>query len=166
MSRHHIVAMLALMALTSTCSAGEAKPEDSTGDQTGSEKSIAPPPAGLRTPTIDVSKPYGYHLEPILQKIKATPDQRTKIVVVVQSYRSKIQPLRDEYKQRRQEFITVMTGGAAAETIMAKQVELSHLASDITSKYTLMRLEVRRIMTPQQILQFEDYARQHGWNTH
>jgi Spy/CpxP family protein refolding chaperone len=135
-------------------------------------KSLAVPGIGsssilvAKAPNIDVTKPYGYHLEPILQKINASADQRTKIVSVVQSYKSKIQPLRDEYKGKRQEFIAVMTGGGAAETIMAKQMELSHLASEITSKYTLMRLEIRRMLTPQQILQFEDYARQHGWNSH
>jgi Spy/CpxP family protein refolding chaperone len=118
-----------------------------------------------KTPTLDVSKPYGYHIEPILKKIKANDDQRLKIKNVVQSYRSKIQPLRDEYKIKRQEFITVMTGGGASETIMAKQMELSRLASEITSKYTLMRLEIRRVLSPPQILLLEEYAREHGWNS-
>lgn len=119
---------------------------------------------GASKTNLDFSRPYGYHLQPILEKIKASPEQREKIIVVVQSYRAKIQPLRDEYKLKRQEFVAVMTSGAPAETIMAKQVELSHLASEITNRYTLMRLDMRRVMNPQQILLFEDYARQHGWN--
>ncbi len=113
---------------------------------------------------LDVSKPYGSHLQPILDKIKANPTQRTKISQIVESYRTKIQPLRDEYKQKRQEFLSSMTSGSAAETIMTRQVELSHLSSEISSRYTLMRLEIRRQLTPQQILQFEEYARDHGWN--
>lgn len=114
--------------------------------------------------TLDVNKPYGSHLQPILDKIQANPTQRVKITQIVESYRTKIQPLRDEYKQKRQDFLSSMTSGSAAETIMTRQVELSHLSSEISSRYTLMRLEIRRQLTPQQILQFEDYAREHGWN--
>jgi hypothetical protein len=113
---------------------------------------------------LDVNKPYGSHLKPILDSIKASTDQRTKISQIVESYRNRIQPLREEYKQKQQEFLTSMTSGGAAETIMTKQVELSHLSSEITSRYTLMRLEIRRQLSPQQILQFEAYARQQGWN--
>jgi hypothetical protein len=114
--------------------------------------------------SMDVSTPYGSHMKPIMDRIKASPDQRTKISSIVESYRSRIQPLRDEYKQKRQEFLTSMTSGGTAETIMTKQVELSHLSSEITSRYCLMRLEIRRQLSPQQILQFEAYARENGWN--
>jgi hypothetical protein len=116
-----------------------------------------------RTP--DVTTPYGSHMKPIMDRIKATTDQRTKIGQIVESYRSRIQPLRDEYKQKRQEFLTSMTSGGTAETIMTKQVELSHLSSEISSRYCLMRLEIRRQLSPQQILQFEAYARENGWNS-
>lgn len=116
--------------------------------------------------TIDVSKPYGSHLQPILDKVKANGDQKTKISQIVESFKSRIQPLRDEYKQKRQDFLTAMTSGGTAENIMTKQVELSHLSSEISSRYCLMRLEIRRQLTPQQILLFEDYARQNGWNHH
>lgn len=114
---------------------------------------------------MDVSRPYGSHLKPILDRIKATSDQRTKISSIVEGYRSRIQPLREEYKQKQQEFLTSMTSGGTAETIMTKQVELSHLSSEINSRYYLMRLEIRRQLTPGQILQFEAYAREHNWNT-
>jgi hypothetical protein len=103
-------------------------------------------------------------LQPILDRIKASPEQRGKIKTIVESYRAKIQPLRDEYKQKQQEFLASMTSGSSAETIMTRQVELSHLSSEITSRYTLMRLEIRRQLSPEQVLQFEGYAREHGWN--
>lgn len=114
---------------------------------------------------LDVSKPYGSHLKPILDRIKANSDQSSKIKHIVESYRSKIQPLREEYKQKRQDFLASMTSGGTAEIIMTKQVELSHLSSEISSRYCLMRLEIRRQLTPQQILEFEGYAREHGWNS-
>jgi Spy/CpxP family protein refolding chaperone len=121
-------------------------------------------PAVPGKPGLDVSKPYGYHLQPILDKINASSDQRVKITKVVASYRSSLQPLRDHYKEKQQDFISSMISGDAAEAVMSKQVELGHMASEITSKYCLMRLEIRRVLTPQQILLFESYGREHGWN--
>jgi hypothetical protein len=120
--------------------------------------------AGAKSGGLDLSKPYGYHLEPILEKIQANTDQRQRITHIVVSYRTTIEPLRDQYKEKQQEFIGSMLSGGAAETVMARQVELGHLSSEITSKYCLMRLEIRRLLTPQQILQFESYGREHGWN--
>src|SRR5579883_333494 len=95
---------------------------------------------------LDVSKPYGYHLNPILERIKASNDQRLKISQIMQSYRFKIQPLRDTYMLKQQEFISSMVGGGSAEQIMSKQIELGHLSSEISSEYWMMRLEIRRLL--------------------
>lgn len=139
-----------------------AAPQNKPPSGTTSKGSVLP----LTTSkSIDVTSPYGSHLKPILDRIKATDDQRGKITHVVDGYRSRIQPLREQYKQKQNEFLTAMTSGGTAETIMTKQVELSHLSSEISSRYCLMRLEIRRLLTPQQILQFEAYAREHGWNS-
>lgn len=142
--------------------AGFAGPQTGSAASPSNKTSSVPVLGGSKG--MDVSRPYGSHLKPILDRIKATPDQRVKIGSIVESYRSRIQPLREEYKQKQTEFLTSMTSGGTAETIMTKQVELSHLSSEINSRYYLMRLEVRRQLTPAQILQFEAYAREHNWN--
>jgi hypothetical protein len=120
--------------------------------------------SGVGKANLDFSKPYGYHLQPILAKINANSTQRVKISQIVGSYRSSIQPLRDEYKEKQQDFIGSMMAGNTAESIMSKQVELGHLSSEITAKYCLMKLEIRRQLDPDQIRLFEDYGREHGWN--
>jgi hypothetical protein len=127
-------------------------------------KSASTPATLSGKPGLDFSRPYGYHLQPILDKINASQDQRVKITQVVVTYRSTIQPLRDQYREKQQDFIGSMISGSAAEMIMSKQVELGHLSSEITGKYCLMKLEIRRLLNPQQILQFESYGREHGWN--
>lgn len=109
-------------------------------------------------------KPYGAHLEPILKVIEATPDQRKKITDVMAGYRPKIQPLREQYNHKRDEFLKSLCDGKEAEVIMSQQVELGHLYSDIISQYTCMRLEIRRFLTPKQILLFEQYRKQQGWS--
>src|SRR5438067_289728 len=71
-----------------------------------------------------MSGPYGQHLEPILEKIHANPDQRQKISAVVASYKGKIQPLREEYREKSQQFVKFLITGQPAETVMARQGEL------------------------------------------
>lgn len=108
-------------------------------------------------------QPYGSHLEPILKTIAATADQRKKITAVVQNYKPKIQPLREQYNQKRDEFLKSVCDGKEAELIMTQQVELGRLHSDIVSQYTFMRLEIRRFLTPDQIVLLEKYRKQQGW---
>ncbi|HEY9793399.1 MAG TPA: hypothetical protein V6D22_23565 [Candidatus Obscuribacterales bacterium] len=151
------------------CLAASAEPNKAGAPATaavGKSQNQATPgkAANEKSGGLDLSKPYGYHLEPILEKIQANTEQRQKISHIVISYRSTIEPLRDQYREKQQEFIGSMLSGGAAEMVMAKQVELGHLSSEITSKYCLMRLEIRRLLSPQQILQFESYGREHGWN--
>ncbi|MBI4533884.1 MAG: hypothetical protein HY711_08035 [Candidatus Melainabacteria bacterium] len=110
--------------------------------------------------------PYGSHLEPILQKIGATPEQRKRIAEIVMSHKPRIEPLRQEYKQKSQEFLTCLVSRKPAEDIMASQGELSQLYSVIVSQYNLMRLEIRRLLTPEQRVVFEEYRRQQGWSSH
>jgi hypothetical protein len=111
------------------------------------------------------STPYGSHLEPILQKIGASQDQRKRISAIVQSYRPKIEPLRVEYRAKSKEFIEYIIEGKPAELIMARQGELNNIYGVITTDYSLMRLEIRRSLTPQQCKEFEEYRAQQGWRS-
>jgi hypothetical protein len=109
-------------------------------------------------------QPYGMHLEPILKTIKANDDQRKKITAIVNNYKPKIQPLREQYNLKREEFLKSICDGKEAEVVMSQQVELGRLYSDITSQYTFMRLEIRKFLSPDQILLMEKYRKQQGWS--
>ncbi len=108
-------------------------------------------------------KPYGSHLEPMLEKIGATADQRKQVTFIVDNYKPKIEPLRVEYRQKSQEFLEFIIHGQPAEVIMARQGELNHLHGDISTEYSLMRLEIRRLLTPDQCRRLEEYRTQQGW---
>lgn len=110
------------------------------------------------------NKPYGYHLTPILNHIHANNDQRTKITSIVQSYRSKIEPLRVLYKQKSQDFLNSVTSGLSSDLILNKQLQLGQLYANITSQYCLMSLEVRRLLKPDQIVLYEEYKQHQGWS--
>ena len=111
------------------------------------------------------SKPYGYYLNPILVHIQANHDQQEKITAIVQSYRGRVQPLVEEYKQKNQEFLTNVAHGHAPEVIMDEQTHIGRLYSDITLVYCQMSLEVRKVLTPEQIVQYEEFKRQQGWTS-
>lgn len=109
------------------------------------------------------SKPYGYHLRPILQAIGASEEQSKRITEIVHNYRPKIEPLRIEYRKKSKEFLDFIIQGKSAELIMARQGELNNLYGVIITQYSLMRLEIRRMLTPQQCVAFENYRAKQGW---
>lgn len=115
--------------------------------------------------TAGIDAPYGSHLNPILEKICATPDQRKRLAGIVESYKPKIEPLRAEYKQKSKEFINDIISGQPAEVIMARQGELNNLHGVISTQYSLMRLEIRRMLSPQQCKLFEEYRLSQGWRS-
>lgn len=114
-------------------------------------------------PAAAFAKPYGYYLNPMLDHIQANADQRTKITLVVQNYRGRLEPLRNEYNAKRQEFLTNVVKGVSSDVIMAQQIKIGHLYEEITSHYCQMSLEVRRLLNPDQIVRYEEFKRQRGW---
>ena len=111
------------------------------------------------------SKPYGSHLAPILESVHATPEQRTSISAVVESFRPKIEPLRQSYQQKRQEFLTGLGSGLASTELMARQTDLSQLYCDISCQYCRMSLEIRKQLKPEQIVLYEEYRMKQGWSS-
>lgn len=119
-------------------------------------------------PGIDTSMtrhPYGFHLQQILVRINATPPQQQQIAAVVEAHRPKIEPLREEYRQKSEEFITLICTGKPAEIVMSRQTQLNQIHNEITNEYCLMRIEIRRLLQPEQWGLFQDYSRQQGWTT-
>lgn len=114
-------------------------------------------------PAKGFERPYGYHLQPILATIGASDDQKKRITVIVEHYRPKLEPMRVEYRQKSREFIDFIITGKPAEVIMARQVELNNLYGVINTQYSLMRLEIRRLLSPQQCVKYEEYRRTQGW---
>lgn len=117
-----------------------------------------------RNPTA-FSKPYGFYLNPILEHIHANPDQRTKITAILQSYRGRLEPLRNEYKQKNQELLNKLSHGDKPEEIMNEQTHLGRLYTEITTNYCQMSLEVRKQLDPGQIVLYEEFKRKQGWRS-
>lgn len=131
----------------------------SDSESVGADKSAVSTKAGKFT------HPYGYYLQPILEHIHANPDQKVKITAIVQSYRARIEPLQSEYKQRNQALLDKLAHGESSTTIMDDQMRVGRLYSDLNLYYCQMSLEVRKILSPDQIVLYEEFKRQQGWNS-
>jgi Spy/CpxP family protein refolding chaperone len=131
----------------------------------GIEKTAASFTTTTKVSDKSMNSAYGSHLEPILKKINATADQRQKISAIVSNYKPKIEPLRQEYRQKSQQFLNFVVTGQSAVTIMERQNELNKLYSTIITNYSMMQLEIRKTLTPEQTRAFEQYKRQQGWNS-
>lgn len=110
------------------------------------------------------SRPYGSHLNAILSTINASEEQKTSITAIVETFRPRIDPLRQSYNQKRQEFLAGLTSGLSSDQLMVKQTDLSQLSSDISSQYCQMSLEIRRQLKPEQIVLYEEYRLKQGWS--
>lgn len=111
------------------------------------------------------SKPYGYYLNPLLDYIRSNDDQRVKITAIVQSYRGRLEPLRNQYRQKNQVFLNNVAKGQSSEQIMDEQTQLGRLYSEINLYYCQMGLEVRKVLNPDQIIRYEEFKRQQGWSS-
>lgn len=153
-SRLFLVAVILLVSLGAAPTYAQ-NPDSKTKKDSASSQSKAPPNA--------FSKPYGYYLNPMLDHIQASSDQRTKITVIVQNYRGSIEPLRLEYNARQQDFLSNVVKGQPSAQIMEQQMRLSQMYEEITSHYCRMSLEVRRVLNPDQIVRYEEFKRKRGW---
>jgi len=107
---------------------------------------------------------YGKHLEPILKAIQATPEQRKQITEVFEDFRPKIQPLKTKFKEAQSQFLNAMMTGQSSEEIMLKQQDMNALYARVVDQYCALHLRVRKLLSPNQVDQYEQYRTNQGWN--
>ena len=151
-------------ALTTICAAvaGITFLSDGVGCALGKEPNKSTT-ASSQSAIDDSNHQFGKHLEPILETISATVEQRKQITTIFDDFRPRIEPLRVKYKARQTEFISCMTSGRTAEEIMVKQTELNEVYGQITNEYFLMHMKIRKLLTQEQCAKYEAYRRAQGW---
>ena len=99
-----------------------------------------------------------------MKAIQASPEQRKQITEIFEDFRPKVQPLKTKYKEAQQQFLNAMMNGRPSEEIMLKQQEMNSLYSRIVDQYCAMHLRVRKLLSPSQTEQYEQYRTKQGWS--
>lgn len=108
---------------------------------------------------------YGYHLRFILQAIQATPIQSEEISSIVEACRPRIEPMRKEYREKSDEFLSFIISGKPDDVVMSRQSELNQIHNSIVGEYVVMQLKIRRLLSPAQWEQMQKYDQQQGWSS-
>lgn len=109
-------------------------------------------------------RPYGYYINPICDAVKATDDQRKKILAISEELRPTIEPLKKKFVEKQAVFLSGMATGASAEDLLCAQRELGQIRGEINDQYLLMRLRVRKVLQPVQIAAYDDFIAKQGWS--
>jgi len=100
-----------------------------------------------------VHLPYGY--PPITN---LTPEQASKIQELQRAYLNEITPLQQELLKKRIELKTLwVSTNPNASLIQAKEKEIFNLQAKLTDKATNLKLEIRKLLTPEQQAQLAAY---------
>jgi Spy/CpxP family protein refolding chaperone len=161
-----VVVGVCAMTHSTTCVLGKDENKPATGTASGGtavSTSTGTTTATATTTESSSGRKYGHHLEPILETISATPQQRKQITDIMQDFRPHIEPLQQKYREKQKQFLATMTGSRPAEEVMVRQTELNELYSQISNEYFVMHLKIRRLLTEDQCVKYEGYRRKQGW---
>lgn len=154
--------LVLILAVLPTVSPLSSFCQDKSGNKCKESPAKQEPESGKKD---QFSKPYGFYLSPMLIHIKANDEQKSKIKVIVESYRGRIEPLRNEYRQKNQELLAKLSKSETSANILNDQMQLGRLYTDINLYYCQMSLEVRKVLSAEQIVLYEEFKKQQGWGS-
>jgi Spy/CpxP family protein refolding chaperone len=94
--------------------------------------------------------------------LNLSPEQREKMKESRSSYKSETRDLRYDLAAKRLEMRKLFTDPKTDEaTLLAKQKELNSLRQQLLEKKSQMKIEWRKILTPEQITKLDNIP--HGW---
>ena len=104
--------------------------------------------------------------------LNLTPEQVEKMKALRKSFFEKALPLRNDLRSKKFELKALwLQPNVDEEKILAKQKEINALRDQLQEKATRNRLEIRRILTPEQqakliSLRSQHWHRYHKWHRH
>ncbi len=107
---------------------------------------------------------FGRHHARMERFLGLSEEQSGKMAEVRKKYASQMRPLFDEIVQKREELRNLYTDPKADEgAILAKQKEVNSLQQTLRDDMVQLRLEQRRILTPEQLKKLADLQAGFGW---
>ena len=111
------------------------------------------------------SRGPGFAGPDLWRSLNLTPEQAEKMKALRKSFIEQVLPLRNELRSKKFELkaLWVLTDPDEGK-ILAKQKEINALRAQLQEKITKNRLEMRKILTPEQQAQFVNILKRHrGW---
>ena len=111
----------------------------------------AQPTPGMQMPHHGHGEGIEQHVDNMLKRVNATPDQTTKVHAIVQAAKTDIAPMRaamrDSHKQMRTLLGAPQIDAAAIETLRAKE---SATRDQISRRVSAATIEAANVLTPDQ----------------
>lgn len=107
----------------------------------------------------------GFH--PFGPRLNLTEDQRGKMKELRKNFWADTHDLRYDIKMKRVEVQKLFTDPKTDDaTLLSKEKELNDLKHQLMDKKAEMKVEWRKILTPDQIRMLDRIHRHHGWHHH
>ena len=96
-------------------------------------------------------KGFGYHHDAIWKKLNLSNEQKTKIEAIQTAIQKEMKPVRESMFDKSVELRRLwLQANPDRDKILAVQKEMHKLRDLMSDKITAMRLEIRKILTPEQ----------------
>jgi Spy/CpxP family protein refolding chaperone len=103
----------------------------------------------------------------LLGEIEATPEQRSRVVAIVEAAVKDLHPLRDQTRASHEQSVKLMTAAtidrAAAERLRAQQIALHEQGS---KRLVQALLDIAEQLTPEQREKLAKHLAEHRWRRH
>jgi Spy/CpxP family protein refolding chaperone len=108
-------------------------------------------PGGCQGNNLSYGRDYGYHHEGYLAKLNLTDEQKSKIEALRDANYKATRPLREKMFDKSVELRRLwLQANPDKDKISATQKEIRTLRDSLEDKHTALRLEIRKVLTPEQ----------------
>lgn len=103
--------------------------------------------------------------EGLIEQLKLTDDQKSKVAAIRQKYRVQIQKLQETIRKNEQELNSLLSNNASDRDIRAKHQQISLNRQEISNLQFESFLEIRQVLTPAQRTEFSQLMQERRANS-
>jgi Spy/CpxP family protein refolding chaperone len=103
--------------------------------------------------------------ERLIEQLKLTDDQKSKVAAIRQKYRVQIQKLQETIRKNEQELNSLLSNNASDRDIRAKHQQISLNRQEISNLQFESFLEIRQVLTPAQRTEFSQLMQERRANS-
>ena len=103
--------------------------------------------------------------EGLIEQLKLTDDQKSKVAAIRQKYQEKTQELRETLRSNEQELNSLLSNNASDRDIRSKHQQVSRNRQEISNLQFESFLEIRQVLTPAQRKEFSQLMQERRANS-